>query len=73
MQKFIIDTNFFFNMEADVGFGSNSREVIVNFTKIAKALQKKKRAEFYMPPRIVDELFTFVKEDEGFVQDLLSA
>lgn len=56
-----------------MGFGSNSREVIVNFTKIAKALQKKKRAEFYMPPRIVDELFTFVKEDEGFVQDLLSA
>ena len=72
MQNFILDTNFFFNLEIKSGFGKNATEIITNFTHVAKEARKQKKAEFYMPPRIVDEFLTFVTKEELYVQDFLN-
>lgn len=72
METFILDTNFFFNLEIKSGFGDNPKEIIINFTKISLELKKSKAASFFMPPRVVDELLTFVSKDEGYVNDFLS-
>lgn len=72
METYILDTNFFFNMEIKSGFGENSRDVIANFTKLASELKKAKKAEFLMPPRIVDEFLTFVVKDDAYVQDFFT-
>lgn len=72
MELFIIDTNFFFNLEIKSGFGENSKEIIVNFTDIATGLKKAKKAEFFMPPKVIDEFLTFVSKDEEYVKDFLS-
>ncbi len=70
MEKFVIDTNFFINLEIKSGFGKNAREVVCSFTEIALSLKQKKKAEFFMPPRIVEELLGFFK-NEDFVKDFL--
>lgn len=71
MEKFVIDTNFFLNMEIDSGFGKHSRDVIIGFTNLAKKAKQAKTAEFFMPPRIVEELTGFF-ENEDFIQDFLT-
>lgn len=70
MEKYVIDTNFFMNLEIKSGFGINSSEIVVSFAKIAKELKKEKKAEFYMPPRIIDEFLSFFK-NEDFVKNFL--
>ena len=64
MEKFVIDTNFFINLEIKSGFGKTAEEVLVSFTKMGDMLKKKKRAEFFMPPRVVDELAGFFEKKE---------
>ena len=53
MEKYILDTNLFFNMEANLGLGKKTEEIIVNLTEIISKLKKEKKAEFFMPPSIV--------------------
>lgn len=60
MKRYILDTNFFFNMQVESGFGSNPKQCIQSFSALAGALQKAGIAEFYMPPRIVAEMETFI-------------
>lgn len=72
MNVYILDTNFFFNMEIKSGFGKNAKEIITNFTALAKEVKGAKKAEFYMPPRIVDEFLTFVTKDDRYVQEFLT-
>lgn len=71
MEKFIIDTNFFINLEIKSGFGNNSKAVVDGFTDLAKRLKKENLAEFFMPPRIVEEFFGFFEKDSS-VRDFLS-
>ncbi len=71
MEKFVIDVNFFVNLEIKSGFGNASKDVIVGFTSLAKKLKKENRAEFFMPPRIVDELVGFFNQ-ENFIKDFFS-
>lgn len=76
MEKYIIDTNFFFNLEIKSGLGESPKEIIINLTKIIKKLNPasagEKKAEFFMPPRVLDEFLTFVDKEEGFIKDFLS-
>jgi len=58
MDKYILDTNIFFNMEAGLGLGNKTEEVVIELTKKIVELKKNKKAEFYMPPKAVDEFFT---------------
>ncbi len=72
MQKFVIDTNFFFNLQIKTGFGESPKEVISGFTLLARELKTAKKAEFFMPPRVVDELYTFIPPDDKIVTELLT-
>lgn len=71
MEKFIIDTNFFINLEIKAGFGANAQEIVRSFTSTAVALKKHKKAEFLMPPRIVEEFVGFFN-NEPFIKDFLN-
>lgn len=71
MENFIIDTNFFVNLEIKSGLGKNPKEIVINFTHLARRLKKEKLAEFFMPPRIIEEFLQFF-EKKDFVDDFLS-
>lgn len=71
MEKFVIDTNFFVNLEIKSGFGRNPKEIVINFTNFGKKLKQKDRVEFFMPPKIVEEFLSFFKK-EDFVRDFLN-
>lgn len=62
MDSYILDTNLFFNMEAGLGLGGKTDEVVFSITQAMKKLQGK--ARFYMPPRIVDEFLSFFDDKE---------
>lgn len=71
MEKYVLDTNLFFNMEAGFDMGQKTEEVIKNMTQIMQSL--KGTAEFYMPPRVVDELLSFFEDKEQpFLKEFLS-
>jgi len=70
MEKFVIDTNFFVNLEIKSGFGDNPKKVVCGFTNIAKKLKKEGRADFFMPPRIVEEFLGFF-EETSLIKDFL--
>lgn len=73
MESFILDTNLFFNIGAGLEMGKNTEEIIINLTKIIKRLKKDKKADFYMPPRIIDEFLSFFeKKDQEFIKNFLS-
>ncbi len=74
METYILDTNLFFNMEAGLGFGQKTEEVVKNITQKAKSLKSANRAQFMMPPRAVDEFLSFFEDkNQPFIKDFLSA
>lgn len=74
MEKFILDTNIFFNMEGDLGLGDKTKDVVVNLTKKINSLKKNKKAQFFMPPRVVDEFLSFFEnKKQDFIDGLLSS
>ena len=73
MEKYVLDTNVFFNMEAGLGLGKNTKEVLINLAEFARPLHGNKGIEFFMPPRIVDELLGFFENpQEEYIQNFLS-
>ena len=73
MDRYVLDTNLFFNMEPGLGIGKKTEEVIIKATKAIKALKKEKKAEFLMPPRVVDELLSFFDDkNQPFLKDFLA-
>lgn len=73
MDAYIIDTNFFFNLEIRSGLGENPKSIVIKFTELARRLKEAQKAEFFMPPTIREELLTFVSPSEPWVQDFLAA
>ena len=73
METYILDTNLFFNMEADLGFGQKTEEVVKNITQKARSLKSDNQAQFMMPPRAVDEFLSFFEDkNQPFINDFLS-
>ncbi len=73
MEKFVLDTNLFFNMEPGLGLGKKTEEVVVTATSSMKTLKEKKQAEFYMPPAIVNEFLSFFEDaEQKFIKDFLA-
>jgi len=69
MEKYVLDTNLLFNMEANLGFGSTTKAVMEGLTKCMKATKDANKAEFLMPPRIVDEVLSFFEDkEESFIK-----
>jgi RNA ligase partner protein len=70
MKKYVLDTNIFFNMEANIGLGNKTEEVIKNLTQLIK---KNKDKEFFIPPSAVDEFLSFFEnKNQDFIKDFLS-
>jgi len=73
MESFILDTNLFFNIGAGLEMGKNTEEIVVKLTETIKKLKKNSKANFYMPPRVVDEFLSFFEDKEqGFIKNFLS-
>ncbi len=64
MDKYVLDTNLFFNMEPGLGIGKKTEEVVVKATAGMAKLREAKKAEFFMPPRIIDEFLSFFEDKE---------
>ena len=73
MDIYILDTNLFFNMESRMGFGEKTEEIITNMTKLIKQCKKNNIADFYMTPKIVEEIKSFFDNPEQeFLQTFFS-
>lgn len=69
---YILDTNLFFNMEAGMGMGDKTEDIIVTITGLIRA-RKSQGDLFYMPPRIMEELLSFFEdENQPFLREFLS-
>ena len=69
MKRYILDANLFFNMESGLGFGRKTEEVVVGITNIGKSLKQIQKAEFLMPPRVIDEFLSFFEEkSQNFIK-----
>lgn len=81
METYILDTNIFFNMEAGIGLGKNTQEVVKNITEIAQSLRKNKTAQFVVSPRIIEEFLSFFPEyhqtsedkSQDFIKEFLAS
>jgi len=69
MDKYILDTNLFFNMEEGIGLGGKTEEVVKKLTVVAR----KKVCQFFMPPRAVEEFLSFFEDKEQvFIKEFFS-
>lgn len=54
--------------------GEKTEEVVRNLTEKAKKLKNLKKAEFFLPPRVVNEFLSFFEDkNQKFLKDFLSA
>lgn len=73
MENFILDTNLFFNIGAGLGMGKKTEDIVAKLTETIKKLKKNSKANFYMPPKIVDEFLSFFEnKEQEFIKNLLS-
>lgn len=73
MEKFVLDTNLFFNMEPGLGLGGKTEEVVKRATQGIERAKQKKRGEFLMPPSIVKEFLSFFEDKaQSFIKDFLN-
>lgn len=73
MDKYIIDTNLFFNMQANMGLGHKTEEIVVAMTKAIQSAKDKGLAEIYMPPPIVAEIESFFDDpSQTFLQNFFA-
>ncbi len=73
MENFILDTNLFFNIGAGLEMGKTTEAIVMKLTEIIKKFKKNQQANFYMPPRIVDEFLSFFEnKNQEFIRNFLS-
>lgn len=72
MRNYIFDTNFFFNLEIKSDFGDNPKEIFVLVSQYAHKLRASGLAECYVPPRILDEIETFIDLRQDYIQNFLA-
>jgi len=72
MEKYVLDTNLFFNMEPGLGLGGKTNEVLEATTKGFLRLKKDKKALFLMPPSVVKEIKSFFEEESDILKNFLA-
>ncbi|MBI4004930.1 RNA ligase partner protein [Candidatus Roizmanbacteria bacterium] len=73
MERYVLDTNLFFNMEGGLGIGKTTEDVVIVLTKAIRTVKANRQVEFLMPPRIIDEFLSFFEDkSQGFIRDFLS-
>lgn len=74
MEKYILDTNLFFNMEEGLDLGKKTEEVVKNVSLLAKKLKAQKKGEIFMPPRAIDEFLSFFEDkNQTFIKEFLAS
>lgn len=63
MFSFVIDTNFFINLQRPLNLGKNKEEVVLTFHKLALPLIKKQTIILYTTPNSFKELSAFYQDD----------
>ena len=72
MEKYVLDTNLFFNMEPGLGLGGKTNEVLEAATKGFVRLKKDKKTLFLMPPSVVKEIKSFFEEESDILKNFLA-
>ncbi len=72
MEKYVLDTNLFFNMEPGLGVGNKTNEVIKTTTTALKRLKKENNKQFLMPPSIVREIKSFFEEETQALKEFFA-
>ncbi len=72
MEFFVIDTNFFFNLQEIKNFGKTTKEVIQNLSQYIKKAGALKKAEVYMPPSVIEELNSFFDDEPEYLKEFLA-
>lgn len=74
METYILDTNLLFNMEANMGLGDTSKDIMTSLTSALKKAKTDKKISAVMAPRIVEEIKSFFENpaEEQFLNDFLS-
>lgn len=73
MEKYVLDTNLFFNMESGLGIGQKTEEVVILATNAMRQMKSQGVAEFFAPPKIIDEFLSFFEDKEQpFIKEFLS-
>lgn len=62
MIKFVVDTNFFVNLQRDLGLGENKEAVLASFVSLANPLVKNNASQFFTTPDALHELESFFDE-----------
>ncbi len=74
MDKYILDTNLFFNMEEGTDLGTKTEEVVKNVSRAAKNLKHEKKGEIFMAPRAIDEFLSFFEDkNQQFLKEFIAA
>ena len=66
MNTYVLDTNILFNMEAQLGLGNSTKEILENLVKILPIAQKQQEV-VVVPPAIVQEMESFFDNQDGSV------
>lgn len=66
MTRYILDTNLFFNMEANMGLGTTTAEIAENM-KVALQKASQNDIELLVPPAIVQEITSFFDSSDDQV------
>ncbi len=59
MEIFVIDTNFFVNLQRDLKLGNSKEEVVENFVRMAIVIKRRTQTQFITTPGSFKELESF--------------
>lgn len=71
MHTFIVDTNFFINLQRPLGLGSSKEEVVDSLIKKSETAVQKHELELLTTPASFDELVGFFENQEDIKKKLL--
>ncbi|PJE63296.1 hypothetical protein COU88_00335, partial [Candidatus Roizmanbacteria bacterium CG10_big_fil_rev_8_21_14_0_10_39_6] len=71
MHIFIVDTNFFINLQRPLGLGSSKEEVVDSLIKKSETAVQKHELELLTTPASFDELVGFFENQEDIKKKLL--
>jgi len=72
-EKFILDTNLFFNTESGLNLGQKTEDVVIGLIRLISKLKQGKKADFFMPPKAIEEFLSFFTDkNQSFLQTFIS-
>lgn len=72
MLGFVIDTNFFVNLQRPINLGANKEEVVENFIKLTKPLISSQKIKLFTSPGSLKELRSFFEGQDELIEKMLN-